>query len=111
MILIFKYIFPKRYIGLTLWPVIILKEQNLKHDEILINHERIHLQQQLELLILPFYILYFFEWIVGFIRYKSFHKAYRNISFEREAYQNEHRLDYIENRRLWSFVRYIFNAS
>lgn len=106
MILISKRIFPDRFEGLTLWPVIILKHDNLKEDEVLINHERIHLKQQLELLILPFYILYFLEWLVGIIKYNNMHLAYRNISFEREAYQNEEDLDYLKKRNLFGFFRY-----
>jgi len=106
MILISKRIFPDRFEGLTLWPVIILKHDNLKEDVVLINHERIHLKQQLELLILPFYVLYFLEWLVGIIKYNNMHLAYRNISFEREAYQNEENLNYLKKRSLFSFFRY-----
>ena len=106
MILISKRIFPERFEGLTLWPVIILKHDNLKEDEVLINHERIHLKQQLELLILPFYILYFLEWLIGIVKYSNMHLAYRNISFEREAYQNEENLEYLKTRSLFGFFRY-----
>lgn len=106
MILISKRIFPDRFEGLTLWPVIILKHDNLKEDVVLINHERIHLKQQLELLILPFYVLYFLEWLVGIIKYNNMHLAYRNISFEREAYQNEEDLNYLKKRSLFGFLRY-----
>ncbi|MCF8714010.1 hypothetical protein JM658_04145 [Joostella atrarenae] len=107
MILIFKYIFPKRYVGLTLWPIIILKENNLRQDEVLINHERIHLKQQLELLIIPFYIWYTFEWIIGIIKFRNFNEAYRNISFEKEAYQNERNLNYLNKRSIWGFLHYL----
>jgi|SRR5690606_8590532 len=106
MILIYKRIFPERFEGLTLWPVIILKHDNLKNDEVLLNHERIHLKQQLELLILPFYILYFAEWLINIIKYNDAHLAYRNISFEKEAYQNEENLDYLRERSLFAFFKY-----
>lgn len=106
MILISKRIFPERFEGLTLWPVIILKHDDLKEDVVLLNHERIHLKQQLELLIVPFYILYFLEWLVGIIRYKNAHLAYRNISFEKEAYHNEENLNYLKNRSLFGSFRY-----
>ncbi|WP_335967295.1 hypothetical protein [Galbibacter sp. PAP.153] len=108
MILIFKYIFPKRYVGLTLWPLIILKDGSLKKDAILINHERIHLKQQVELLILPFYLLYIMEWLIGLCYYGNFVEAYRNISFEKEAYQNEWNLNYLKERPRWHFLKYVF---
>ncbi|MCM5664232.1 hypothetical protein [Galbibacter mesophilus] len=108
MILVFKHIFPKRYVGLTFWPLIILKEDGLKQDEVLINHEKIHLRQQLELLILPFYIWYFVEWLIGILKYRNLNMAYRNISFEKEAYANEGSLDYLSNRSPYAFFGYLF---
>ncbi|MGS2739925.1 hypothetical protein [Sinomicrobium sp. M5D2P17] len=110
MILISKYLFPKRYVGLTLWPVIFLKTPELKDDPVLLNHERIHLRQQLELLILPFYLVYGIEWLIGLIKYRSAYIAYKNISFEREAYANETNNDYLKSRNPWQFLRYIFNG-
>lgn len=107
LILIFKHILPKRYDGLTLWPLIILKESKLKSDTVLINHERIHLRQQLELLIIFFYIWYFIEWLIGVIRYGSSHKAYRNISFEKEAYDRESDMNYLAKRPFANFLKYM----
>ncbi|UNZ00221.1 hypothetical protein MQE36_07725 [Zhouia spongiae] len=106
MILVFKHIFPKPYVGLTLWPVIFIKDNDLRQDEILINHEKIHLKQQLELLIIPFYIIYLIEWVIGILKYRSTYTAYKNVSFEREAYANEHDPDYLKIRNPWSFTRY-----
>ncbi|MCX2679424.1 hypothetical protein OOZ15_05665 [Galbibacter sp. EGI 63066] len=108
MILIFKYILPKRYVGLTLWPLIILRDDELKDDTILINHEKIHLRQQMELLVLPFFLIYFMEWLIGIFRYWNLNMAYRNISFEREAYQNEWNPDYLNERSSWSSFKYMF---
>ncbi|MCK0161658.1 hypothetical protein [Allomuricauda sp. F6463D] len=107
MILVFKHFFYKNYVGLSLWPFIILKEDSLKTDEVLINHERIHLKQQQELLILPFYILYFLEWLVRTILYLNSYRAYQNISFEREAYDNEKDMDYPSKRRTFGFLKYL----
>jgi hypothetical protein len=71
------------------------------------NHERIHLRQQLELLILPFFIWYFLEFCLRWIKYEKFDLAYRNISFEREAYAKEKDLHYLKNKSIWSFLKYI----
>lgn len=40
--------------GITLFPFILLRKKELRRNQILINHEKIHLRQQLELLIIPF---------------------------------------------------------
>lgn len=70
------------------------------------NHERIHLIQQLELLIVPFYIIYILEFIYYVVKYKNVNSAYRSISFEKEAYLNEKDLNYIKLRPFWSFLNY-----
>lgn len=107
MILISRLLFYRDYVGLTLWPFIILKEPHLKTDTVLVNHERIHLRQQQELLLFPFYLLYLIEWLFRSIYYWDSYKAYKNLSFEREAYSHEHDLEYLQHRRPFSFLRYL----
>jgi hypothetical protein len=92
------------------------------------NHERIHTRQIFELMTvgivlgflwtitlgwswwllmacLPlFYWWYLIEW---FIRLFFYEKAYRNISLEREAYANDTNLDYLKNRKLYSWFKYL----
>lgn len=108
MIVVFKYLFYKNYVGLSFWPFIILRNPDLKEDRVLINHERIHLRQQRELLVLPFYLLYLLEGIVRFFIYFDAYKAYKNISFEREAYQNEADLNYLPGRGPFGFIKYFW---
>ncbi len=107
MILINRFIFYKNYVGLCLWPFIILKERELTKDSVLINHERIHLRQQQELLILPFYFFYMLEWLFRTLWYFDAYKAYRNISFEREAYTHEGELHYLSDRSRFRFIKYL----
>ncbi len=109
MILVFKHLFYKNYVGLSLWPFIILKNDSLKSDSKLINHEKIHLRQQQELLIIPFYVLYILEWLLRSILYLDSYKAYQNISFEKEAYYNEDNLDYLKERKALSFIKYLWS--
>jgi len=35
------------------------------------------------------------------------YRVYANISFEREAYQNEGNSSYLRNRKLWTFLHYL----
>jgi hypothetical protein len=107
LLVVNKYLLRKRFVGITLWPFIVMKHQRLKKDAVFINHERIHLRQQLELLILPFFIIYGLEYLVRLIQYKNRYVAYRNISFEREAYQNEGNMRYLRNKKFWSFLRFL----
>ena len=106
-LIVSKYLIPKGYRGLTLFPFVIIRDFLDKENKVLLNHEKIHIRQQLELLILPFFLLYFLEYLLRWIQFKDRHKAYRNISFEREAYDNERNLDYLKTRPFWKFRNYI----
>ena len=106
-LIVSKYLIPKGYAGLTFFPFIILKSKYYLTNETTINHEKIHIRQQLELLVLPFYAIYFTNLFLNFLKYKNFQKAYRNIIFEREAYANEKNLDYLKSRSFWKFVKYL----
>lgn len=73
-------------------------------NETTINHESIHTEQMKELLYLPFYVWYAIEWLIRLFMKGN---AYRNISFEREAYANEKDFDYLSKRKHFSFFSYI----
>lgn len=106
-LIVAKYLIPKGYSGMAVFPFIILKYHLDKENPVFVNHEKIHLRQQLELLVLPFYIFYVLEYIIRLIQYKNKDLAYRNISFEREAYTNETDLNYLKNRSFFGFLNYI----
>lgn len=106
-VIVNKYLLVKRFDGVVMWPFIFLKRKELKENEAFMNHERIHLKQQLELLVVLFYVWYFTEYFIRFLKSGDSYKAYRNISFEREAYSNEDNLDYIKDRKIWAFLRYL----
>ncbi len=106
-IVVNKYLIGRHFVGLALWPFIVVKDSFLKDDETFINHEKIHIRQQAELLVLPFFILYFAEYIFRVLQYRNSQRAYRNISFEREAYYNEDDLNYLKKRKPWSFIKYL----
>jgi len=109
MILCYKHLVPKGYVGLTFFPFVFLKDNKFKEDKVLINHEWIHLKQQLELLIIPFFLWYGIEFLARLQQYKNWHLAYRNISFEREAYCNESNVKYLNQRGFWQFLKYLRN--
>lgn len=91
--------------GITLWPFVILREKYKGRAKRIINHESIHIKQQEELLIIPFYVLYITEWFIKLFFYGK--KSYYNISFEREAYANEYDYEYLKNRKFWAWLKYL----
>ncbi|PRY31094.1 hypothetical protein CLV58_12357 [Spirosoma oryzae] len=90
---------------MALFPFILVRQPN--PGPILVNHERIHLRQQAELGVLPFYLWYLTEYLIRRIQYRDHYEAYRNISFEREAFANETNLTYLRTRRWWTFLSYV----
>lgn len=94
--------------GMALYPFLLLKEKHLCNDSFLINHERIHFRQQLELLIIFFYLFYGINYLINLIKYQNHLKAYYNVVFEREAFENEWDLDYLKKRRFFAFLQYWF---
>jgi len=97
----------RRVVAMALWPIIILKNKDMKINLEIINHERIHHRQQLELLILPYYFWYFLEyWYYMFSSKMNHQTAYMKISFEKEAYSNQDNLNYLKERKFLSNLPY-----
>lgn len=71
------------------------------------NHERIHIKQALELLVIPFYFLYVLEYLIRRMKSKSKYEAYLKISFEQEAYSNDTDPEYLERRKAYQFISYL----
>lgn len=91
----------------TIWPFIFVQRKMPLTKE-LMNHERIHIMQQIEMFWLLFFLFYTGEFIVKLFIYRSWRKAYKNISFEREANENEKNFEYLLERESWDWVHYIF---
>lgn len=91
--------------GIALFPFVLLRKADAPHGERLLNHERIHLRQQLELLILPFYIWYLLAYVYYRLKGMGHYPAYRSIIFEREAYKHDADPGYLTTRPFWGFLR------
>ena len=71
-----------------------------------INHEAIHTEQMKELWYVLFYIWYFIEWIINWFKYSDITSAYYAISFEKEAYDNQYKKNYLSTRKKYSWLKY-----
>lgn len=105
-ILVSKHFPPKGYSAISLFGFLIAREKY--PSERTINHEEIHFAQQIEMLFIPFFIWYGIEYLIKLVYHRSHFVAYRNISFEREAWMNERNMDYLKRRKLFSWIRYIW---
>lgn len=100
----------KGFVAINLFGVLFVRKNVVLSDaryQRMIRHETTHTKQMKELLYLPFYVLYVLEWLVRLVMYREARKAYRNISFEREAYANQDNVFYNAGRNRYAFLRYI----
>ena len=94
--------------AMALWPFIIFRRESDRNNSVMMNHEKIHHRQQLEMLILPYYIWYFTEywWSMASNGFKH-HDAYMSVSFEKEAYANESNFNYLKSRKFLAAFKYL----
>lgn len=105
-----KFLPPKGYRAVTLLNFVFVRKGTRLTDTLL-RHESIHWEQEKELLFVFFCLLYVTEFMLRLVQYKNWHTAYRNISFEREAYAHQDDVRYLENRRHYTWFRFIKNRA
>ncbi|MCF0187112.1 MAG: hypothetical protein HUJ98_11555 [Bacteroidaceae bacterium] len=93
-----------RIVAITLFGLVFTRHRD-RLDKYMLNHELIHCRQQLEWLYVPFFALYLAEWLWYMARYRNWDRAYMAISFEREAYANDHNLEYLKHRKIYQNYR------
>ena len=103
---IWKFLSKLNIAAITLCPfgIYFSDERHLK-NEVIVNHEKIHWKQQVEMLVLPFYLWYITEWFIKLITPPR--GAYLDISFEREAYGFQKKLDYLKVRKHYNWLKLI----
>ena len=89
--------------AITLYPYVFIKSSKEETSTTLIRHELIHVHQIKEVGIVPFYLIYLWDFFLGLILHRSFQRAYYSIRFEQEAYKFQKTTGYVQNRNkgLW----------
>lgn len=99
---------PKRYLAINIFGILFVRKGNKSViNKYHINHEYIHTCQMKEMFYIFFYIWYGIEWFIRFLGCFDSHNACLNISFEKEAYRNQYNLDYLKNKKFYSFLKYL----
>ena len=100
MKVIYNNVIPfKGFVAMNICGLLFARKEYKPLSDTTINHESIHTSQIRELLYLPFYIIYVGEYIYKLFKYCNPKKAYRNISFEKEAYEHQGDKDYLKSRK------------
>ncbi|HHX12769.1 MAG TPA: hypothetical protein GX731_08090 [Clostridiales bacterium] len=98
-----NYIPFKGFRAINLFGVLFVRRSAIINDRT-IRHEAIHTAQMKEMLYIFFYLWYVVEWLIRLFMKGN---AYKNISFEREAYDNESDIIYLEQRSRFAWIKYI----
>ena len=94
-----------RYSTINIFGVLFTKLDSLDRSTIL--HESIHTAQMREMLYIFFYIWYGLEYLAIRVFHRTQNGAYRDISFEEEAYNNSYDWDYLKHRKRFAWFKYI----
>jgi hypothetical protein len=73
----------------------------------LVRHEKIHFYQQLELFFFFHWMLYGAFYLISRLNGQGHYIAYRYNPFELEAYGNDLNESYLQERKIFSWVRYV----
>lgn len=101
-----KFIPFKGFKAINIFGVLFIRKGMVMYDWNY-THEAIHTEQMKELLFIPFYVWYVVEWLIRLIQYGNAKTAYKNISFEREAFDKQMNSVYPDYRKRFSFVKYL----
>jgi len=129
-----RFLLPKGYSAMMLFGHVFIISTKNDTDSVIVNHELIHVEQWKELMFAvftilnvpfigsinikytiltmllafcAFYVWYFLEYLIRLAIKKNHDEAYMSISFEKEAYLNEGKPRYLENRDYFSFIKYL----
>jgi len=94
--------------AMVLYPFILLSREEDRYDAALIRHEQIHVYQQLELLLIGFYLWYGIEYLVYRSRGYDHNDAYHRLSMEQEARDLE--CDLSKRRRWYGWLRFLWSV-
>ncbi|MBL7812739.1 MAG: hypothetical protein JNL57_10995 [Bacteroidetes bacterium] len=92
---------------MAIWPFLFTRYDKSTLSESILNHEKIHFRQQLEMLWIGFFLWYSVEFVLLYLKLRNRDMAYRQISFEREAYGHESHKDYLKHRKWFAWSRYL----
>lgn len=103
-----KFIPFKGYKAMNLFGIVFVRK-DAKFDTYDYNHEHIHLKQMQEMLWVFYYLWYAIEYLIimFFAKWNKQSERYHDVSFEEEAHNNDHDLEYIRTRKHYSWVKYV----
>lgn len=107
----------KGYLAITIFNYIFVREEykNKCLKPSTINHEKIHMAQAYDFRIgvfgyFIFYIWYLLEWLFKLPWALFGYDPYKSIGFEQEAYNRDIDLTYLDSRKRFTWLKYLFKG-
>ena len=120
----------KGFRAMTVWPFIFVRlEEKRRYGDVDDRHETIHGCQQKEMLVIAAVVLiillllgcgwwsllaiplffwwYVIEYVIKLCYYHNATTAYKNISFEREAFGHQSDIVYLDNRKHFAWIKFL----
>ncbi len=95
--------------AITFFPFIFVRTDTRDNTE-LIRHETIHIRQQVELLIIGAWLLFIIEYCIArYIKKYNARQSYYYTALEQEAHRNAIYEDYLDRRKPYAMLKYIWN--
>ncbi len=99
---------PGKFPAMCIWPFIFISPSVSKTSLAgIVRHESIHARQQIEMLLVFFFVWYLLEFTIRIVLTRNFMNAYQNLAHEREAYSNDESPDYLNHRRPFAWLGYL----
>ncbi len=112
LITIFGFLMGGKYFalhakGMACWPFVLVRNSECS-TELIINHERIHLQQQKETLFIGLWLISLGEWMwARFYKGYTVEETYFYLACEQEAYRHQNDMNYLASRKMFALFKYL----
>ena len=94
--------------AVAVFPFVIVRDEKILASKEYINHESIHIRQYIETLIVGLVVIALLQYLYALlVLRKSRTQAYYYMSHEQEAHQNDHNLNYLKEKKLFSYYKYL----
>lgn len=94
------------YLAINLFGVLFVRGKKPLSERV-IRHEEIHTAQMKEMAYIFFYLWYCVEYVIVRFMHRTQKGAYKDVSFEEEAYINEVDAEYLKKREPYAWAKYL----
>ena len=96
----------KGFAGVNLFGILFIRKETILTKR-MFTHECIHTAQMEDMYYILFYLWYAIEWLIRLVKTKNAYEAYKSISLEKEAYENDSNAFYLMRRMPYAWLKWV----